>query len=444
MRTTTRPVCSTLASSARTLQMDSRCPIPSSSGSTPRSSTRRPTYPFSSTIHGTTSVGTTYNNQIERGTYAQGYTLAPGTSTVAGATNLFAANQLGNNQIVTLGYYIQQQASWSDLLFATVALRADDNSAFGQPFQLQYYPSASVSWVIGDEPWFSKSATFSSLRLRAAYGWSGQRPQFQEAQTYLNAVPVNIRGFGEAGGLSYGNFGNPEPQAGAIQGARRRLRRRVLARQDSAPTDRLLKTTTDALISVLNPVSVGGVTTGSGAGTSTRFINIGQVDNRGIEALLTSNLIDTRNARLDFTINWSMNKNKLITLGPGQAPIPLGLVYGQWPIHPDAVAWIPAGELLPTEPDVHAPGQRDRRAQRLYGSHKLDLPWAVLPGTAAQPEPDGHLLPVLQALDAVRQPERVVHLQRDDAVPLLALQLRELSVGLPEEDLDQEPAGGGR
>lgn len=290
------------------------------------------TYPFSSTVHGTTSLGTAYNNQIERGTYAQGYTLAPGTSTIAGATNLFAASQLGNDQIVTIGYYLQQQVSWSDLLFVTAAIRADDNSAFGQPFQLAYYPSISASWVIGDEPWFHKSATFSSLRLRTAYGWSGQRPQFQEAQTYLNAVPYHVPGFGEVGGLSYGNFGNPDLKPELSKELEGGVDAGFWHDRIQLQLTGYMKTTTDALISVLNPVSVGGVTTGSSAGTTTRFVNIGQVDNRGIEALLTSTLIDSRNARLDFTVNWSMNKNKLITLGPGQQPIPLGLstVNGQF------------------------------------------------------------------------------------------------------------------
>jgi TonB-dependent starch-binding outer membrane protein SusC len=289
-------------------------------------------YPFSSTIHGTTSIGTQYSNQIERGTYAQGYGLAPGTSTVAGATNLFAASELGNNQIVTIGYYIQQQASFGDLLFLTAALRADDNSAFGQNFQLAYYPSISASWVIGEEPWFAKNSIVSSLRLRAAFGYSGQRPQFQEAQTYFNAVPYHVPGLGEVGGLAYGNFGNPNLKPELSNELEGGFDAGFWHDKIQLQLTGYMKTTNDALIAVNNPVSVGGVTFGSGAGTSTRFLNIGEVDNRGFEALLTSNLVDTRDFRFDFTINASMNKNKLITLGPGQPPIPLGLstVNGQF------------------------------------------------------------------------------------------------------------------
>ena len=50
--------------------------------------------------------------------------------------------------------YLQQKLAWRDRLFFTAAVRGDDNSAFGQDFKLVTYPSASLSWVIGDESWF--------------------------------------------------------------------------------------------------------------------------------------------------------------------------------------------------------------------------------------------------------------------------------------------------
>ncbi|HKH93530.1 MAG TPA: TonB-dependent receptor plug domain-containing protein, partial [Gemmatimonadaceae bacterium] len=45
---------------------------------------------------------------------------------------------------VTLGMYIEQVVAWRDRLFVTAALRADDNSAFGENFDRVYYPKAAV------------------------------------------------------------------------------------------------------------------------------------------------------------------------------------------------------------------------------------------------------------------------------------------------------------
>jgi hypothetical protein len=81
------------------------------------------------------------------------------------------------------------------------------------------------------------------------------------------------------------------------------------------------KITTDALVAVNLAPSVGGFVTGGAPETSTRFENLGQIDNRGLEFGLTANLINGRLTRLDLTVNEAYNQNKVITLGPGIAPI---------------------------------------------------------------------------------------------------------------------------
>ena len=86
-----------------------------------------------------------------------------------------------NVEVKTLGTYLQEQLSWREKLFLTGALRADKNSAFGQDFKSVVYPAASLSWVVGEEGFFPKQDYLSSLRLRSAYGQSGQRPNFREA-----------------------------------------------------------------------------------------------------------------------------------------------------------------------------------------------------------------------------------------------------------------------
>ena len=101
-----------------------------------------------------------------RRTTASGFGLISGTGSVGGATNQFAAAQVGNNEVVDIGYYAQQQFGWRDKVFLTAALRLDDNSSFGQAYVPSFYPSVSASWVIGEEPWFPKGAVVSSLRLR--------------------------------------------------------------------------------------------------------------------------------------------------------------------------------------------------------------------------------------------------------------------------------------
>jgi TonB-linked SusC/RagA family outer membrane protein len=277
-------------------------------------------YGIGSSIHGTSTVGTGYTNTVLRGTEAAGFGLIAGTGSVAGATDQFSATQVGNNQVVDVGYYAQQQFGWRDKVFLTGALRLDDNSSFGQVYTPAFYPSVSGSWVIGEEPWFPKGAIMSSLRLRSAFGFSGQHPGFQQAQTFYNSVTANVQGT-ETPAVTLGSIGNnqlkPE-RSGEFEGGldagfwHDRLNFQVTGYS---------KTTTDALVAVNLAPSIGGINVGSAAETSTRFENLGQIDNRGLELSLMANLIQGRNVRLDLTVNEAYNKNKVISLGPGVAPI---------------------------------------------------------------------------------------------------------------------------
>jgi TonB-dependent starch-binding outer membrane protein SusC len=288
-------------------------------------------YNVAASLHGTSSVGTQYTNSIVRGTTADGFGLVPGTASLGGATNQFGASQVGNDQIVDVGYYAQQQFGWRDKVFITGALRLDDNSSFGQVYTPSFYPSFSGSWVIGEEPWFPKGAIVSSLRLRTAYGFSGQHPGFQQAQTFYNSITAFVPGTGEEPAVTLGNIGNgnlkPERSGEFEVGFDAGFWHDRLNFQATGYS----KSTTNALVAVNLAPTIGGINFSEGnsvAGLSTRFENLGQVDNRGLEMSLTANVIRARNTRLDITINQSYNANKVITLGPGIVPIvfdgPLG------------------------------------------------------------------------------------------------------------------------
>ena len=97
------------------------------------------------------------------------------------------------------------------------------------------------------------------------------------------------------------------------------------------------------------------------AETSTRFENLGQVDNRGMEMSLTANLIQARNTRFDITLNQSYNANKVITLGPNVSPIFFNS--GSTRRNLQAIkAGLPLGAWYQPSYTLHVP-QRDRVAR---------------------------------------------------------------------------------
>ncbi|MCJ7627730.1 MAG: TonB-dependent receptor, partial [Longimicrobiales bacterium] len=131
-----------------------------------------------------TSGGFQVNQKNIRFTEAEGQGFpATGVATIAGAGTFQRGRDdfLENN---TVGVFLQEQIGWQDRLFLTVALRADDNSAFGKDFDLVYYPKVSGSWVVSEESFWNFDGA-NAFRIRAAYGESGQQPDaFAALRTY--------------------------------------------------------------------------------------------------------------------------------------------------------------------------------------------------------------------------------------------------------------------
>jgi outer membrane receptor protein involved in Fe transport len=273
------------------------------------------TYRAAGDLEASTSVGTQYVGERVRGTQAFGEGLVGGTGSLGGATTGFAV-AAQNTDVITIGGYLQQRLAWRDKVFLSGALRGDDNSAFGQDFKFIYYPSASLSWVIGEESFFPQNDWVSSLRLRTSYGQSGQRPGFRNAVTFFTAVGVKRAGT-DLGGVTLGNpVGNPdlkpersaEYELGFDVGF---LRDRI-----SLEATYYDKTTEDALIARNLPPS---------SGAATRFENLGKVTNKGFEGMVTAQVLNWRNLQFDLTVTGSTNKNKLVRLGQDVDTIFFGL-----------------------------------------------------------------------------------------------------------------------
>ena len=333
-------------------------------------------YAVTSDIRGTSSLGSQYSNTINHTITGFGFGLLPGTTGLGGLTTQFGAGGT-DQQLVTLGYYAQQQFAWRDKVFVTGSLRADNSSAFGHNLGYQYYPGVSASWVIGEEPWFPRSEIVSSLRLRSAFGYSGQHPGYLQAQTFFNPVAYHVpQAASEATGVTVGGFGNPNLQperTGEFEGGfdvgfwRDRIQLQATG---------YAKDTRNALILASFPPSLGGVTTGTFFGTSNRYLNLGEITNRGFEIGINGTLVSLRNFEADVSVNGSMNQNKVITLGPGISPLLFGLstVSGGvsqliTPGYPLAGFWQPSYTYSDANHDgIIEPNEVHVGANKFYGS----------------------------------------------------------------------------
>ncbi len=227
---------------------------------------------------------------------------APGLETVSSATDPPSVSQ---SQIIntTLGVWGQQQFGWNDRRFITAALRVDNNSAFGNDFQWVSYPKLSASWVLSEEPfWGDLSQTVNSLKLRTAYGQSGQQPDaFAALRTFVAAG----RGNGAAG-VTPGSFGNdalrPERGTEFEVGFETEILHRL-----SFDFTYFNKRTRDAIL--LQPTAPSGGFPGS------RPVNIGETKNHGMEMQANLQVLARENVAWELTGQVATNKDEVVSLG---------------------------------------------------------------------------------------------------------------------------------
>jgi TonB-linked SusC/RagA family outer membrane protein len=275
------------------------------------------TFPLTSGIVSTSTFGFDYNKQQLGVTRGKGFGLTPGTGSLDGTSSLFAIDE-DNTEVITIGGFLQQQFAFNDRIFLTAALRADDNSAFGQDFGLVYYPSVSGSWVIGEESFFPRTSFLSSLRLRGAFGESGQRPQFRQAETYYSpataATPT-----GDQPGVTIGGTGNLDLKPERTREFEVGFDAGLLSERLAAELTYFQRNTRDALIARNLPPSAGQTNPATGSGT--RFENIGAVRNRGLELALNARLLETDNVRWSMRLAGATLNAEITDLGEGIDPI---------------------------------------------------------------------------------------------------------------------------
>jgi len=235
---------------------------------------------------------------------------APDLSAIDATARTFGGNSSVEN--ITLGVFLQEQLALNDRLFVTGAVRADDNSAFGQDFGLILYPKASLSWVISDEPFWDDVPFVDQLKLRGAYGRTGSQPDaFASLRTYQPVTgtedqPAVLTQF--VGNSDLGPEVGEEFEAGFD----------LSAFEDRVGLEFTYynQRTRDAILQRDVSPSRGF--------PETQFTNAGEIRNWGVEALLRGRPVSTENVEWGLNFNFAMNQNEVIDLIGDQEAIVLG------------------------------------------------------------------------------------------------------------------------
>lgn len=273
------------------------------------------TFALGPSIRSITTAGVQWNREAFSRLDAGGFGLLPGTGSLGGLSERFEIGE-PNSDIITFGGIIQQRLEWRDKVFLAVGLRADKNSNFGVSLPFVKYPSTSISWVIGEEPFFPTVPFVNTLRLRAAYGESGQRPNFRQADKYFSPVAATVDGE-NASAITIGGAGNANLEPERTKEFEFGFDAGLFDDRIGIEFTRYAKKTSNALIARRLAPSIGA--------TTTQLINLGLVENEGFEYLVDIKEVGPTNLKLGLTVSGSVNDNQVVDLGEGITPIIFGL-----------------------------------------------------------------------------------------------------------------------
>lgn len=280
----------------------------------------------------TTQLGGSFQYQKDLYSLLNGRGLAPFIETVNGASTVLP-NSDRRSEFTISGAYLQQNFKYKDHLFITGAVRIDQSSVFSDAHRTQAYLKGNISYVLSSADYWKDwgvSEWWNAFKLRAAYGESGNLTgigAYDRFNEYSSNPLLSKVAFTSSITLANENV-KPERQ------------RELEVGTDMAFFNNRLGLTFNwynkKVKDLLLPVVIAPTT-----GYSNFLNNLGSLDNRGIELMLTGTPIAAKDFKWNSTFIFNRNRNKavgvgglrLITTNAG-APVaiidgePIGVFYG--------------------------------------------------------------------------------------------------------------------
>ncbi|WP_405220889.1 SusC/RagA family TonB-linked outer membrane protein [Dokdonia sp. Asnod1-B02] len=224
---------------------------------------------------------------------------------VASETNVDQAANTGTNQFRLLqedaGFFVQEEINFQDKLIGAIGLRGDKSSNNGDANELNYYPKASLAANFNEFDFWKEDSFVDKFKLRVAYGEAGNFAPFGALFTSYTSfstdglLGISLVGVRGDAGLS------PERQKELEFGTDLSI---LDGKVDFSATY-YIKTVDDLILNSALPPS---------SGFTSEFVNAGELQNKGLELSLNSNIIESENFVWNASVNWFKNTSKITRL----------------------------------------------------------------------------------------------------------------------------------
>lgn len=194
-----------------------------------------------------------------------------------------------------------------DRYLVTVTGRYDGSSRLGKDNRFAFFPSVAVAWRLSEEKFMKRFSKLDNLKIRASYGLSGNQdialyqtlPLMKQQNVILTDIPQV--------GYIPDRLGNDKLKWETTAQFDFGIEASFFKSRLNIEFDTYTKRTRDLLLDVEFPYT---------SGFKNGFMNVGKISNRGVELMIRSTNIVTKDFSWTTEFNIARNKNKVVALGP--------------------------------------------------------------------------------------------------------------------------------
>ena len=228
----------------------------------------------------------------------------------------------GGVQHGLIGQFGKVNYSYNDRYLFSASIRRDGSSRFGKANRYGVFPAFSTAWRISEEEFFTKlkfTKNISDLKLRVSWGKNGNEniKDYNYATFYGPSIDYanydifglnNISNWNGATGFITSSIGNPLTKWEALVQTNIGIDLGLFKNRLYLTADYYIKKSNDLLYQAQLPAVLG-------EGTRP-FINVGDIENKGFEMLLSYKSAASKNLNYNFDLSFTSNKNKVKSVGP--------------------------------------------------------------------------------------------------------------------------------
>ena len=201
--------------------------------------------------------------------------------------------------------------------YITASFRADGSSKFPAGNRWGYFPSAGLSWNINREEWLKDKTWLSNAKLRASWGLTGNNRTTTPYDYYsqIATLPGHIESYDYVfngqivSGYYPSNMSNEKLRWETTEQWNAGLDLSFFESRIKFTADWYLKNTRDLLLQATIPAS---------SGYTSAMLNIGSMQNQGVEFTLNLVPVQRKNFSWSMDFNIAMNRNKVTALTNNQ------------------------------------------------------------------------------------------------------------------------------